>query len=60
MKKLQHKFHDVMGSLSRLWKGLEAIKRTGPKETISVPIKEYIKLVQQLVLLLGKASDTIA
>ena len=60
MKKFHHKFRDVMGSLSRLWKELEATKRPGPKEAVSVPIKEYIKLVQQSVLLLGKASDTIA
>ena len=59
MKKLQQKLHDVMGPLSRLWKGLEYIKQTGPKETVSVPTEKYIILVEQSVLLLGQVSYTI-
>ena len=48
-----------MGPLSRLWKALQDIKQTGPKETVSVPIGKYIILVEQSELLLGQASYTI-
>ena len=47
------------GPLSRLWKGLKDIKRTGPEETVAVPIEEYIKLVEQSILVLGQASSTV-
>ena len=59
MEKLQLKLRDVMGPLSRLWKGLEDIKQAGPKETVSVPTEKYIILVEQSVLLLVQVSYTI-
>ena len=59
MDKFQQKVCNVMGFVSRLWKWLKDVKRTGPEETVSVPIEEYIKLVEQSVLLLGQASNTV-
>ena len=33
-------------------------KQAGPEETASVAIEEYIKLLEQSVLILGQASQT--
>lgn len=59
VEKIQHKLRDMMGPHPILWKGLEDIKQTGPKETVSVPTEKYIILVEQSVLLLGQVSYTI-
>ena len=58
MKKFQQRILDVLGHLSRLWKGLEDIKNA-PDDTILVPIEDHIKLTEQTVLLLGQASNSI-
>ena len=47
-----------MGPLSRLRLGLENIKST-PDDTVPVPAKYYIKLIEQTVLLLDQASNSI-
>ena len=58
MKKFQQTILDVLGHLSRLWKGLDDIKNA-PDDTILVPIEDHIKLTEQTVLLLGQASNSI-
>ena len=56
--KFLQKILDVLGPLSRLWKGLEDIKNA-PDNTVSVPVEDHIKLIEQTVLLLGQASNSI-
>ena len=58
MEKFQQKILDVLGPLSRLWKGLEDIKNA-PDDTVPVPAEDHIKLIEQTVLLLGQASNSI-
>ena len=58
MQKFQQKILDVLGPLSRLWKGLEDIKNA-PDDTVPVPVEDHIKLIEQTVLLLGQASNSI-
>ena len=58
MEKFQQKILDVLGPLSRLWKGLEDIKNA-LDDTVPVPAEDHIKLIEQTVLLLGQASNSI-
>ena len=58
MEKFLQKILDVLGPLSRLWKGLEDIKNA-PDDTVPVPVEDHIKLIEQTVLLLGQASNSI-
>ena len=58
MEKFQQKILDVLGPLSKLWKGLEDIKNA-PDDTVPVPAEDHIKLIEQTVLLLGQASNSI-
>ena len=58
MKRFQQKNLDRVGHLSRLWKGLEDIKNV-PDNTVPVPVEDHIKLIEQRVLLLGQASNSI-
>ena len=58
IEKLQLKILDVLGPLSRLWKGLEDIKNA-PDDAVPVPAEDHIKLIEQTVLLLGQASNSI-
>ena len=58
MEKFQLKILDVLWSLSRLWKGLEDIKNA-PDFTVSVLVEDHINLVEQTLLLLGQASNSI-
>ena len=58
MEKFQQKILDVLEPLSRLWKGLEDIKNA-PDDTVPVPVEDHIKLIEQTVLLLGQASNSI-
>ena len=60
MENFPKKLRDRMGPLSRLWKGLEDFKLTDSEETVSVPIEEYVELVEHAVLPLGQAFNTIA
>ena len=58
MEKFQQKILDVLGPLSRLWKGLEDIKNA-PGDTVPMSVEDHIKLIEQTVLLLGQASNSI-
>ena len=58
MEKFQQNILDVLGPFSRLWKGLEDIKNA-PDDTVPVPVEDHIKLIEQTVLLLGQASNSI-
>ena len=49
---------DVLGSLSRLWKGLEDIKNV-PDDTVPVLAEDHIKLIEKTALLLVQASNSI-
>ena len=57
-KNSKQKILDVLGSLSRLWKGLEDMKNV-PDDTVPVPVEDLIKLIEQTALLLGQASNSI-
>ena len=46
MEKFQQKILDVLGPLSRLWKGLEDIKNA-PDDTVPVPAEDHIKLIEK-------------
>lgn len=46
-----------MASLSRFQRGLEYIKQPDRKEATPVPVDEQTKLLEQIILLLGQASD---
>ena len=59
MEKLQEKILQVMGSLSRLWKGLEDV-RNESSEAVEVPVDKFATLVEQTTLLLGQASLSIS
>ena len=48
-----------MGPLSRLWKGLEDIKKV-LDNTGFVPVVDHIKLIEQTLLLLGQVSNSKA
>ena len=58
MEKFQQEILDVLGPLSRLWKGLEDIKNA-PDDTVLVPVEDHVKLVKQTVLLLVQVSNWI-
>lgn len=47
---------DVVGPLSRLWKGLDDIKNA-TEDTVLVPVEGHIKLTEQVVFLLGQGSN---
>ena len=47
-----------MEPLCRLWKGLEDIKNTADN-TVPEPVEDYIKLIEQTVLLLDQALNSI-
>ena len=49
---------DVLGPLSKLWKGLKDIKNA-PHDTVPVPAEDHIKLIKQTVFLLGQALNLI-
>ena len=53
MEKIQQKFLDVLGPLSRLKKELDDIKNS-PDDTVSIPVEDHIKLTEKTVLLLAK------
>ena len=57
-KNSKQKILDVLGSLSRLWKGLEDIKNV-PDDTVLVLAEDHIKLIEKTALLLVQASNSI-
>ena len=48
-----------MGSLSRLWKGLEDV-RNDTSEAVEVPVDIFATLIEQTILLLGLASLSVS
>ena len=58
MEKFQQKILDVLGPLSRLWNGSKDIKNA-PDDTVPVPAQDPFKLIEQIVLLLGQAWNSI-
>ena len=58
MKKFQQKILDVLGPLSRLWKGLQDFK-SAPDDTVPVRVENHIKLIEKTVLPLGQVSNSI-
>ena len=59
MEKLQEKILQVMGPLSRLWKGLEDV-RNESSEAVEVPEDTFPTLIEQTIPLLGQASLSIS
>ena len=58
-EKFQEKFLQVIGPLSRLWKGLEDV-RNESSETVELPVVTFATLIEQTTLLLGQASLSIS
>ena len=58
MEKFKQKILDVLGPLSRLWNGSKDIKNA-PDDTVPVKAQDPFKLIEQIVLLLGQASNSI-
>ena len=54
----QGKLLEVMGPLSRLWKGLEYIRKA-PSD-LEVPVEKFVALVEQVILLLGQTSLSVS
>ena len=59
MGKFQEKILQVMGPLSRPWKGLEYV-RNESSETAVVPVNTFATLIEQTTLLLGQVSLSIS
>ena len=59
MERFQGKILDVMGPLSRLWKGLEDLRKASPDEAVEVSVDKFVTIVEQVILLLGQASFSI-
>ena len=53
MEKFQEKTLQVMGPLSRLWKGLEDV-RNECSEAVKVPVDTFATMTEQTTLLLGQ------
>ena len=58
MEKFQKKIVDVISRLSSLWKSIEDIKNA-PNDTVPVLAENHIKLIEQTVLRLGQASNSV-
>ena len=56
MEEFHGKILEVMGPLSRLWKGLEDIRKAPLDEVVEVPVDKFVTLVEQVILLLRQAS----
>ena len=59
MEKFHEKNLQVMGPLSRLWKGLEDV-RNESSEAAKVPVDTFATLIEQTILLLGQASLSVS
>ena len=59
MGKFQENISQVMGPLSRLWKGLEYVPNES-FEAVEVPLDTFATLIEQTTLLLGQASLSIS
>ena len=58
MEKFQEEILQVMGPLSRLWKGLEDVQNES-SEAVEVPVDTFATLIEQTTLLLGQSSLSI-
>ena len=59
MEKFQEEILQVMGPLSRLWKGLEDVQNES-SEAVEVPVDTFATLIEQTTLLLGQASLSVS
>ena len=59
IEKLREKIFQVLGPLSRLWKGLEDV-RNESSEAVEVPVETFATLLEQTTLLLGQASLSVS
>ena len=59
MGKFQKTFLQVIGPLSRLWKGLEDVPNES-SEAVEVPEDTFATLIEQTTLLLSQASPSIS
>ena len=55
MEIFQGKILEVIGPLSRLWKGLEDIRKAPSDKAVEEPVGNFVILVGQVILLLGQA-----
>ena len=56
MERFQRKILDVMGPLSRLWKGLEDLRKASSDEAVEISVDKFVTIVEQVILLLGQVS----
>ena len=59
MERLQGKIVEVIGPLSRLWKGLEDIHKAQSSQA-ELPLDKFITLVGQVIFLLSQASLSVS
>ena len=59
IEKFQEKIFQVMGPLSRLWKGLEDVQNES-SEAVEVPVDTFATLIEQTTLLLDQASLSVS
>ena len=60
IERFQEKILEVMGPSSRLWKGLEDIRKAPSDEAVEVPVDKFVTLVEQVILLLGQSSLSVS
>ena len=60
METFQGKLLEAMDPLSRLWKGLEYIRKAPSDQTIEVPVEKFVALVEQVILFLGQTSLSVS
>ena len=59
LKKIQDRNQSVMGPLSKIWTAVES-GRLSQEDSVEVDLKEIEEFVEQTVLLLGQASNSIS
>ena len=61
LERIQGRILQTTGPLARLWSQIEDARVAGRKgEEIYVPLEDYSKLVEQTILVLGQASNSIS
>ena len=60
MERFQGKILDVMGPLSRLWKGLEDLRKASSDEAVEISVDKFVTIVEQVILLLGQVSLSLS
>ena len=59
--KMQGRILQTTGPLARLWSQIEEARVAGRKEeVIYIPLEDYSKLIEQNILVLGQASNSIS